>query len=218
MASMWPKRRFCSARPKSSGSFSLMISCTTRGPVNASSAPGSAIVTSPSEAKLASAPPVVGCVSTTEDRQAGLVELVDRADRLRQLHQREDPLLHARAARARDEQERRAAARSPSRRRATNFSPTALPIEPPMNEKSITASSSGWPSSVARPTTIASREAGVQLGLGEPLARTARRSKKASGSAERTSAASSTNEPGSASHAIRARAGIGKWWPHCAQT
>ena len=38
----------------------------------------------------------------------------------------------------------------------TNFSPTALPIEPPMNAKSITASSSGWSSSVAAPTTIAS--------------------------------------------------------------
>ena len=37
-----------------------------------------------------------------------------------------------------------------------NFSPTALPIEPPMNEKSITASSNGWPSSVAWPITIAS--------------------------------------------------------------
>ena len=38
----------------------------------------------------------------------------------------------------------------------TNFSPTALPIDPPMNVKSITDSSQGWRSSVARPITIAS--------------------------------------------------------------
>jgi hypothetical protein len=37
-----------------------------------------------------------------------------------------------------------------------NFSPTALPIEPPMNLKSITASSQARPSIVARPITIAS--------------------------------------------------------------
>ena len=33
IASMWPKRRFCSARPKSSGSFSRVVCWTTRGPV-----------------------------------------------------------------------------------------------------------------------------------------------------------------------------------------
>ena len=37
-----------------------------------------------------------------------------------------------------------------------NFSPTTLPIEPPMNEKSITASSQGRSSIVAWPITIAS--------------------------------------------------------------
>ena len=37
-----------------------------------------------------------------------------------------------------------------------NFSPTTLPIEPPMNAKSITASTIGRPSSSAEPTTIAS--------------------------------------------------------------
>ena len=39
--------------PEVVGELLLEISCTTRGPVNASSAPGSAIVTSPSDAKLA---------------------------------------------------------------------------------------------------------------------------------------------------------------------
>src|SRR5581483_1529825 len=64
IASMWPKRRFCSARPKSSGSFSRVVCWTTRGPANDISAPGSARSTSPRLAKLASRPPVVGCVST----------------------------------------------------------------------------------------------------------------------------------------------------------
>src|SRR5689334_2156364 len=64
IASRWPKRRFCSASPKSSGSFSRVVCCTTRGPVNAMRAPGSAIVTSPSEANDASTPAVVGCAIT----------------------------------------------------------------------------------------------------------------------------------------------------------
>ena len=41
----------------------------------------------------------------------------------------------------------------------TNFSPTALPIDPPMNAKSITASSQGCSSSSALPITIASPSA-----------------------------------------------------------
>ena len=44
---------------------------------------------------------------------------------------------------------------APSQARA-NFSPTTLPIEPPMNAKSITASWQGSPSISARPITIAS--------------------------------------------------------------
>ena len=37
-----------------------------------------------------------------------------------------------------------------------NFSPTTLPIEPPMNAKSITASSHAFPSIAPWPITIAS--------------------------------------------------------------
>jgi hypothetical protein len=44
-----------------------------------------------------------------EHRAARVVQVLDRADRLRHLHQREDPLLHARAARARHRHERDAA-------------------------------------------------------------------------------------------------------------
>ena len=46
------------------GSFSRVVCETTRGPANDISAPGSASTTSPRLAKLASTPPVVGCVST----------------------------------------------------------------------------------------------------------------------------------------------------------
>ena len=62
IASTWPKRAFDSASPKSSGSFSRVVCWTTRGPVNASSAPGSATMTSPRLAKLARTPAVVGWV------------------------------------------------------------------------------------------------------------------------------------------------------------
>ena len=48
---------------------------------------------------------------------------------------------------------RRSAARSQAR---TNFSPTALPIDPPMKPKSITASSTGRRSMIAPPAIIAS--------------------------------------------------------------
>ena len=118
IASTWPKRKFDSARPKSSGSFSRVVCATTRGPANDISAPGSARITSPRLAKLASTPPVVGCVSTEISDAARVVQLLDRADRLRQLHQREDALLHARAARRRDRDERRRRARPRARRRA----------------------------------------------------------------------------------------------------
>ena len=111
IASRWPKRRFGSARPKSSGSFSRVVCWTTRGPANDISAPGSATRTSPRLAKLASTPPVVGCARTRDQRAAGVVQILDRGDRLRQLHQREDPLLHARAARGGDRDERDAALR-----------------------------------------------------------------------------------------------------------
>ena len=53
-----------SARWKSSGSFSPMVCSMTLGPAKPISAPGSARITSPREAKLAVTPPVVGSVRT----------------------------------------------------------------------------------------------------------------------------------------------------------
>ena len=98
-----------------------------------------------------------------------------------------------------------------------NFSPTALPIEPPMKAKSITASSQALPSTVARPITIASPSP-VPSSASARRSPYGRRSKKSSGSSERRSAASSVKLPSSARLRIRARARIGKWCPQCEQT
>ena len=53
-----------SARWNPSGSFCLIVCSMTRGPANPMSALGSAMFRSPSIAKLAVTPPVVGSVST----------------------------------------------------------------------------------------------------------------------------------------------------------
>ena len=124
IASTWPKRRFDSARPKSSGSFSRVVCATTRGPANDISAPGSASSTSPRLAKLASTPPVVGCAMTLISAQPASCSSSTAHDRLRQLHEREDPLLHARAAGGGDRDERDAGARPRSRRRARTSRPS----------------------------------------------------------------------------------------------
>ena len=86
-----------------------------------------------------------------------------------------------------------------------------------MNVKSMTESSSGWPSIVAWPITAASPSP-VFSSASASRSAYGRRSKKSSGSSDRTSAASSTNEPGSAYQSMRARAPIGKWWPQWPHT
>jgi hypothetical protein len=90
-----------------------------------------------------------------------------------------------------------------------SFSPTTLPIEPPMNEKSMTASSHAWPEIEAGPITIASPRP-VESSASTSRSGYARTSKKTSGSSERRSAASSLKLPSSASCAMRSRACSGK--------
>ncbi len=161
--------RCCSARPKSSESFSFTSSCTTRGPVKASRAPGSATITSPSVAKLAIAPPVVGSASRQKNGSPGLVELVDRGDRLRQLHQREDSLLHARAARARDEQERDAGGDrgvGGADELLADRAPHRAAHEEEVHHRELER----VPLERRRADDHRVREPGVQLGLGDPLA------------------------------------------------
>ena len=79
-----------------------------------------------------------------------------------------------------------------------------------MNEKSMTASSHDFPSIEPWPITIASPSP-VFISASARRSVYGRRSKKCRGSSERSSAASSTNVPSSASDAIRERARIGKW-------
>ena len=100
----------------------------------------------------------------------------------------------------------------------TNFSPTTLPIEPPMKEKSMTASWHGCSSIAARPITIASPSP-VASSASASRSVYGRRSKKPSGSAERSSVGLllAGARVGELAHALDARA-TGKWWPHCGQT
>ena len=91
-----------------------------------------------------------------------------------------------------------------------NFSPTTLPIEPPRKPKSITASTTERPPIIAVPTTIASPRP-VASSAAARRSMYGFRSTKASGSAERRSAPTSTNVPWSVSCSIRSRAATGKW-------
>ena len=106
------------------------------------------------------------------------------------------------------------AARSHAR---ANFSPTALPIEPPMKAKSMTASSQGLRSMLAAPAMSASPSP-VAISASAIRSEYARRSKKPSGSAERRSLSCSSNVPRSASWSTLRRARTEKWCPHCGQT
>ena len=106
-------------------------------------------------AKLASTPPVVGCVITEimawpESRRSSIAAIVFGSCMSARMPScmRAPPELvtltsgipvSAAASQARE-----------------NFSPTTLPIEPPMNAKSMTASSHWRPSIAAWPITIAS--------------------------------------------------------------
>ena len=91
-----------------------------------------------------------------------------------------------------------------------NISPTTLPIEPPMNAKSIVHSTHGMPSIVAVPAIIASPS---PVATSASLRRSVygRRSANASGSAERRSSANWRKLPGSASCSTRSSAPTGKW-------
>ena len=107
------------------------------------------------------------------------------------------------------------AARSHAR---ANFSPTTLPIEPPMNAKSMTASSHACALDLAAHRTRSRRRA--------PSRSRPRRAARCTGGGRRTRAGrpsearrrSSTNAPGSTSCSIRSRAPTRKWWPHCGHT
>ena len=165
--------------------------------MNEISAPGSATVTSPRLAKLASTPAVVGWVKTLISAQrascrsstAHTVFGICISERIPScMRAPPDAVTDTSGT-------RRSTAASHAR---ANFSPTTLPIEPPMKPKSITESWHGSPSISARPIRIASPWP-VFSSASASRSVYGRRSKKSSGSAERSSVSSSENVPGSAS-------------------
>ena len=138
------------------------------GPVKASSAPGSATITSPRLAKLASTPAVVGCV-ITEMNAAGVWCRTSTAQTVfgSCMSERIPSCMRAPPeAVTQTSGTPLSAARSHAR---ANFSPTALPIEPPMKAKSMTASSQGRRSIAGRAGDERVAEPRGHLGLGDPL-------------------------------------------------
>jgi hypothetical protein len=118
------------------------------------SAFGSAMFTSPTAAKDAKTPPVVGSLRT-EERHAGGAQPLERGERLRELHEGERPLLHPRAA-GRGDDDERDAARARALGRARDLLPDDRPhraahepevhdaegdIRPPMSAVPHTAAS-----------------------------------------------------------------------------
>ena len=95
-----------SERWKPSGSGWRIVSAMTRGPAKPMSARGSARMTSPSMAKLAVTPPVVGSVRTERYGSPASASRCERGRGLGHLHQREDALLHAGAAGGRHDDHR----------------------------------------------------------------------------------------------------------------
>ena len=90
------------------GSFWRMVCSMTRGPANPMRAFGSAMLRSPSMAKLAVTPPVVGSVRTEMYGSRARSSRASAPQILRHLHQREGAFHHARAARAADDHDRAA--------------------------------------------------------------------------------------------------------------
>ncbi len=95
IASMNPFSSWNSALWKPSGSFSPMVPSITRGPAKPIRAPFSLRLTSPSMAKEAVTPPVVGWVRTMKRGVRVFFKECCRRTGLGHLHEGEDSLLHA---------------------------------------------------------------------------------------------------------------------------
>ena len=125
------------------------------GPAKDISAPGSATTTSPRLAKLASRPPVVGCAITEISAKPASCSSSTATTVFGSCISARIPSCMRAPPEAEMEMSGTWAAAALSQARA-NFSPVTDPIEPPMNEKSITASSHGSRSIAALPITSAS--------------------------------------------------------------
>ena len=104
--SMKPCSNRNSERWNPGGSSWAIVPAETRDPANPMSALGSAMLTSPTAANEANTPPVVGSDRTRQERDAAVAQPLERGQRLGQLHQRERALLHPRAARGADDDQR----------------------------------------------------------------------------------------------------------------
>ena len=131
MSSTKPCSSSDSALWKPSGRSSPTVPLATRAPAKPIRAFGSARITSPSDAKLARTPPVVGSVRTLMNGMPAASSLGQRSGRLGELQQRQGALLHARPAGGADHDGRDPLGSAASKQRAS-FSPTTLPMLPPM--------------------------------------------------------------------------------------
>src|SRR5580693_4544416 len=192
-----------------------MVCSITRGPANPISAPGSAILMSPSIAKLAVTPPVVGSVSSeiygtfASSSRANAAETFASCIRL----------IVPSIMRAPPEQEitirgwRVSMANSTPR---VTFSPTTAPIEPPMKLNSIAQTTTGRPASCPSAVITASF---MPSFLRASLRRVAYGfvSTNCRGSVDVIPASCSVQRP-SSSISKRCFAFILKWKPHFGQT
>ena len=144
-----------SERWNPSGSCWRIVCSITRGPAKPMSALGSATLRSPSIAKLAVTPPVVGSVSTDTNGMPAFLSFASAA------------LLFAICIRERilscilappDEENTSTGAffSRPSSIARVTFSPTTEPMLPPRNPKSKTATTTSWPFIRPEPVTMAS--------------------------------------------------------------
>ena len=150
IASTNPWFNWNSALWKPLGSFSPIVFSMTLGPANPISAPGSARITSPSMAKLAVTPPVVGSVSTGIYRRPAS-ECLLRAILVFSICIRD---MMPSCILAPPEQQNRTTGSFSSVARSTAaviFSPYTWPIEPIKNLESHTPRTTGMPFMVARP-------------------------------------------------------------------
>ncbi len=144
-----------SAEANPGGSSSFVVSAMTRGPEKYRRAPGSAMQMSASVAKLASTPPVQGSASTaTNGTPASFRRSTAQVVLAICMSERMPSCMRAPPEAQTDTRGRPMVAAASAARHS--FSPTTLPMLPPMKLKSSTVSTVGTPSIVAVPATIAS--------------------------------------------------------------
>ena len=172
--------------------------------------------TSASVAKLATTPPVQGSTSTaTNGDVASLIR--STAQLVFAICMR---LRMPSCMRAPPEVQTATSGRSSPAASSTlrqSFSPTTLPMLPPMKPKSITASTHGVPSMVAVPVTIASLRP-VLAWASRRRSGYVSRSTNPSGSSVWIIIQSSRKVPPSASWRMRSLAPMRRWWSQCGQT